>query len=602
MKKLYGIALILLMVISINAQTLYNYPNLLNYSHFPKGTNDTIEDCFTSNGAWFGLGLPTDDEPDRYGRLAGPFSLYQNSWIAKALLHFNLGIVGIGKIQLESAKEHEIIQYPGLLVQRYIFESFKIEQRLVFISGRTCLMKVDAINTSAVDIPMTMMMKGNTYEGLGEADDFTDGWMYNIDGTNDVFWLLRFRLDENMNLVMNNDSYEFSYKEPVFVHPGDTLSLVATLSQYFKGDSRKDVETASKALNDPDTFFNQNEKLWRYLINNIVPEEKELREISVKALQTMYLNLRSFLPSFKNYFFVEHSGLHETYINTDEAWFYASSFIRYDSRLAKNILASVISNINDDKSINSIIPVLNYSDSTFVINEKPMAAWTAWNIFSSDTENDTVLMETVYGIVKDYHNYWYENNNRDNNLWCEDGNGVERADLNAMLFTEKYCLSKLADKLGYKEDVKEYRQQMDSIKYYYSQHFFDVQLLSFVNFNLTDNSMELDTLAIGYALWSGLAAFDIADYYAYDIRLKMQDSTYHNLFANGNYDIEDYYYLISGLKLYNYKELSDSLNTVLLNQVLLDSENKPIPSYGMNGKQNNNSTLTSAILLLLINY
>lgn len=600
MKRFCILFLVLLTSLIVSSQTLYNYPNLLNLSHYPSTYDDTITASFSANGSWFGIGLPAEDETGRFGRLYGPYSTYMNKWIAKSLLQVNLGIAGIGKIQYESAKSSKITQYPGLLVQEFDFESFMLIQRSVFISGRTCLIQVDAINTSESKIPMSLMMKGSTFAVLGEAEEFMDGWMYKIDNKDDILWLLRFRLDKNMNLAYNPDSYEFSYKEPVIVEPGDTLSMVATISQFFKGDSRRDILLASEALNEPESFFNKNEKLWRFLINNIVPEDKELRKLSVKSLQTIYLNLRSYLPNFRNYFFVDNAMQRESFISVDNSWLYASSIIRYDAKLAQNVLYANTANLNKDNSLNNIIPVLNYSDTVFKTNDKPMAAWTAWNIFS--TASDTKEMELAYPILKNYHDFWYENHNVDNNLWCEDDLGIERADLNALLFTEKYCLSKMAEKLGYDEDVKLYQGQMDSIKYYYSTHFFNLDLMSFVDFNLNDGTITPSDQAIGYSMWSGLAAFDVAEYYAAIIQSKLESGYYQQLFASGEYNIEDYYFLISGLKLYKHEELSQQIKTVLLNQIIDDSENKPLATYSTEGKEYNHSTLTAAVLLLLINY
>ncbi len=590
----------MILFLMLNSQTLYNYPDQINYRFFPKKSNDTIVSYFSSNGSWFGVGLPEPYEPDRYGKIAGPYSMYSNEWIGKSLMQFNFGIAGIGKIQLESAKDYEIVQYPGLLFQKYVFESYSIEQKLIFISGRTCLTKIDAINTSEIRIPMSLMIKGSAFDEVGNAEKFSDGWMYKIDGKDDVFWLVRFRLDGEMDLSFNPDNFEFSYKEPVFVEPGDTLSLVSTMSQYFMGDAKQDVMTSSDALVNPDKYFEKNEKLWRYLISNVVSEDREHRNLSVKSLQTMYLNLRSVIPSFKNYFFVEKTGLDQTFVNTDETWFYASSLIRYDTRLSINALASNISNLNQDSSLNSLIPVLNFTDTVTEIGKMPMAAWTAWNIYS--VSPDVGLMETIYPMLSGFHEYWYLNHNINNNMWCEDYNGVERPDLNALLFSEKYCLKKIAEVLGYEDDVQMYQQQMDSIKIYFNQYFFDVELLSYVNYDLKDNAISINKDAVGFALWSGLAAWDVAEYYSEDIQAKIEDGTYQKIFDSGDFNIAFYYFLISGLKLYKFEEESNQLKSILLEVVLRDSKNKPIPSYGVDGMKNDNSTLTSSVLLLLLNY
>ncbi len=600
MKKVYGLLVFLLLFSVLEAQTLYDYPDQIHYSYFPTGANDTISSSYSSNGAWFGIGLPELENPYRWGKIAGPYSTYTNEWVGKSLLQFNFGIAGYGKIQFESAKEHKIIQYPGLLYQKYTFDTFFLEEKVLFISGRTCLINVDAVNSSQKAIPMSIMIKGVAFDEVGEAESLADGWMYKIDGKDDVFWLVRFRLDKDINFSYNTDNFEFSYKEPEVVLPGDTLSMILTMSQYFKGDTKQDVMIVSDALNSPEMYFERNEKFWRFLISNIIQDDKDLQALSVKAIQTLFLNLRSSIPSFQNYFFVERTGLDNVYVNTEESWFYASSLIRYDSKLSTNVLASNMSGLNNNSTLNRVIPVL---DSTIIDNElnfKPMAAWTAWNIFSVNPDAD--LMERIYPFLKSYHEAWYINHNINNNLWCEDKNGVERADLNALLYSEKYFLMKIAEKLGYDEDVKLYKQKMDTIKLSYTKCFFDVDLMSFINYNLKDGSKEVASEAIAYSLWSGLAAFNVAEYYLEIIQQQIDNGTFESTFETGVFDIAYYYFLISGLRLYKYDDESVAINKLLLKQVLKDSKDKPLPSYRSDGMVNDNSSLTSAVLLLLINY
>ncbi|MDD4157569.1 MAG: hypothetical protein PHY08_13470, partial [Candidatus Cloacimonetes bacterium] len=370
----------------------------MNCSYFPSYSDDSVTNVFSNNGSWFGIGIPSADSPERFGKFAGPYSFYNDKWISRSLMQFNFGVVGFGKIQYEFAKDFEVVQFPGLLYQKFIFDDYQIEIRAVFISGRTCLFKADAINTSDKKIPMTWMVNGDAYEEIGEVDKFTDVWMYRVDNKDDVFWLLRFELDDKVNLVFGADSFEFSYKEPQWIEPNDTLSVVTTLSQYFKGDDKGEVEMVSQALKDPEQFFDKNQNMWSYFASNIIVQNEAYKKISIKSLQTLLMNLRSYIPEFKNYFFVEKSDIEQEYINVDENWFYASAMIRYDISLATHALASTVSNLNKDSSLNNIIPVLNYNDSISILNNRPMAAWTAWNIFA--IKPDVSMMKVFYPLIK----------------------------------------------------------------------------------------------------------------------------------------------------------------------------------------------------------
>ncbi|MDD4150659.1 MAG: hypothetical protein PHE33_11610, partial [Bacteroidales bacterium] len=194
------------------------------------------------------------------------------------------------------------------------------------------------------------------------------------------------------------------------------------------------------------------------------------------------------------------------------------------------------------------------------------------------------------------------NRNVDENLWCEDNSGLERVDINAMLFSEKYCLNKIATSLGYLDDARMYQMQMDSIRLYFNSYFFDVDTPGFVNIDIENGQKLMADDVIGYALWSGLAALDVASFYAQKINVEIADGTYKQKFESGDFDISYYYFLISGLKLYKFEEEANQLLDILLETVIRDSQNKPLPSYGMNKTVNDNSSLTAAVLLLLLNY
>ncbi|MDD2633977.1 MAG: hypothetical protein PHW82_00595 [Bacteroidales bacterium] len=600
MKNLFGIILFALVINVSYAQIMYNYPYQMECSYFPSYSQDSVTNVFSNNGSWFGLGLPSVEETNRFGKFAGPYSFYNDKWIGRSLIKFNFGIDGIGKIQYEFANDFEIVQYPGLLYQKFVFDDFFIEIKAAFVSGRTCLFEAKAINTSDKILPMSWMINGDAYEEMGETDRFTDVWMYKIDGKDDIFWLLRYKLDDEINLVFQEDAYEISYKKPQWIEPNDTLSIVTTLSQYFKGDDKSEVEMVTEALNNPKRFFDNNEKMWTFLISNVVAQNEMHKKISVKALQTLLMNLRSLIPDFKSYFFVERNGLNNEYINVDENWFYASSMIRYDISLATHALVSAMSNLNQDNSLNTIVPVLNHVDNIPIISEKPMAAWTAWNIVS--IKSDTNIMKVIYPLIKANHEFWYSHRDDNNNFWCEDNLGVERVDVNAMLFSEKYCLKKIAERLGYLDDVKMYKEQMDSIKLAFNHYFFDIQQSEYVNINIKSGQKIAADDVIGYALWAGLASLDIADFYSQKLNMVVNNGAYKSKFESGDFDIEYYYFLISGLNLYKYETVADNLLNILLETVLDDSKNKPLPSYGKGKLNNDSSSLTAAVLLLLLNY
>ncbi len=581
-------------------QDMYSFPNQIKCTLFPSSINDAPE-YYTAKGSWFGFTLPATDDTENYGKFGGPYCMKTNKWISPSLLQFDFGVAGKGSIPLASANETEFSQLPGMLYQKFVFPDYLIELKLNFISPRTTLYQATAINTSDKAKSISMMLTGEMFEGLGEAEKFTDGWMFKIDKKDDVFWLVRFRLDGEMELTYSTQDYQFSYKQLQTIAPGDTLKIVAVVSEYFKGDQKQDVVFASEALNDPQTQVDKNYGLWQYILSKINNTNPELKKLCLKSVQTFYLNMRSFLPGFGNYNLVSGTGIRDHYINTDESWLISTGLIFFDTKLAMHQLVTILSAQNTDGSINKYVPIDVGQKLPNILSEKPMAAWTAYNIYSADP--DKGFLGTVFPLIEANHNYWYENRDANKNLWCEDEEGVETVKINAMLFTEKFCLKKMAEILEDSVKVNLYQGQINQIKKEFSKYFVDKDNKRYCNYDLKTNTYVITEDVIGYCLWSGLATYESAEIYAIEIDKHIFDGYYDELFASGNYDIEYYYFLIAGLKQYTLVDISNDIKTKLLNQQLKTYNTTTLeyfdPSTNLKIK---NSTVMAAVLTLLINY
>jgi putative isomerase len=580
--------------------TLYDYPNQLNCTSIPGSMSDK-GDYFASVGSWFGISLPSASETENLGIFGGPFSRNRMQWLSKSLLSFSFGIAGKAIVELPTANDFEIVQYPGLLSQKYIFSDYKVEQSIIFLSGRTALYNVEVINTSKKIIPMSMMVGGEVFDGFGEIEEFTDGWMIKVDKKDDLFWLFRFRLDGEMQIEYSVKNYQFSFKNPKSVNPGDTLRIVMTVSQYFKGDQQSDVAMATDALDYPKKYLENNEMFWNYLIGNIINQDVNIKKMLVKCLQTLYVNMRSPLFNFRNFFFVEGSNIDDIYCDVDESWMYASSLIRFDPKIALHQLVSSIAAINPDGSLPAKVPLIKPDSMIYSTNTKPMAAWTYWNIYS--VSPDTAVLRKLFPLLENYHRFWYQMRDVNRNLWCEDINGIETVELNAMLFTEKYCLQKMAAILGFSNKSNQYLTDIEKIKADFNNYFFDAESLYYCDFNVKNQTKIVANETIGYCLWSGLASWEAADVYAERIAEDVNSNAYINIFSSSDFDIYYYYFLLSGLKLYKQDEIYQALLFDLSSQVMKQSLNQPFKSYTGFGKNNiQNSSLTAATLLMLLAY
>lgn len=601
MQRIISLSFLIILTCSLHSQIENsNYRNHIKCNYFPDSPYEKAE-YYTSRGSWFGLTIPDSLDKNNYGKFGGPYCIKTHKWISKSLIEFSLGIAGKGVIPLSEAKEIEISQFPGLLYQKFVYPEYIVELKLNFITNRTCLYQAIFINTSEKEQSVSMKLEGSAFENLGKAEKFSDGWMFKIDGEDENFWLIRFRTDNDMEMMYTELDYEFSYKDLQKVNSGDSLRLVATISRYFNGDSKQDVRVASESLENPEKYENNNNEYWKALLSSINTTNTEYKELCLKSLQTLYNNLKSPLPEFTNYYLYRGYGLENSITDIEESWLTASALIRFDTRLAMHQLASVLTSLNTDNSINRFLSFNPDYEINSVISQKPMAAWTCWNIFS--VSQDYEFLVQAFPLIEAYHNYWYKNCDKNNNLWCENSEGTETVELNALLYTEKYCLEKMAIILGDTAKSITYKSQIEQIQDSFNNYFYNYSIKKYCDHSFVSDSIIISESAIGYCLWAGLASMEIATEYAKNADIMINSGYFDNLFKLEKYNIDYFYFLISGYKLYGFNGISEYLRYELINRYLSDDTKLNLQYYDNETDSFiENSSMTAAVILLLINY
>ena len=63
------------------ANTIENFPDVLNVKNIPDKAEDWSAFCFSDLGAWQGYALPPDTMPQYWGGFSGPFLMTQGRWL-----------------------------------------------------------------------------------------------------------------------------------------------------------------------------------------------------------------------------------------------------------------------------------------------------------------------------------------------------------------------------------------------------------------------------------------------------------------------------------------------------------------------------------------
>lgn len=537
----------------------YNYPDQIKCRFMPKSPDDK-GGYYTNKGIWHGYSIPKNDDLENYGKFGGPYCIVKEKWMSPSLLKLNMSIAGNGEVDLTKANKTKIAQYPGLLTQRFEFNDIRLELNLETVTVRSSLYQALAINTSDKDQNISMALSGSMFEGLGEGEKFPDGWMFKVDGKDDVFWVVRFRLDAAMELSYSTLDYEFKFKQMQTVKPGDTLKITAVISQYFKGDSQQDVLISNDVLNLPDGYKTNNVNLWSFLFRAMTAQDSSSREISIKSLQTMYHDLRSALPGRAHFAFFPYLNTVQPVTNTEDTWFTASAMLRFDARLSFNQLVMTMMSLNSDGSLNKYLSINPAKVADSELNEKPMAAWTAWNIYL--VSPDAEFLKKIFPLLEKYHSYWVDYRDADKNGWIENDDGVESVAVNAMIFTEMHCMTKMAEMLRDTPRMEYYKTRLDTMLYNFNLKFFNQQFNRYCDFDLKTNESKIANNSIGYCFWAGLANNAIADIYANEISMQINTGVFDKMLIEHSEDPGYLYILSAGLKSYKLFELSDAIKTL----------------------------------------
>ncbi|MDD3687382.1 MAG: trehalase family glycosidase [Bacteroidales bacterium] len=578
----------------------YNFPDQIKCRFMPKSPEDK-GDYYTNKGIWHGYSIPKNYDYVNYGRFGGPYCLVKEKWMSPSLLKLNMSVAGKGEVDLTKAKKTEIAQFPGLLMQRFDFEDIRLELNLETVTVRSSLYQALAINTSDKEQNISMALSGSMFEGLGEGEKFPDGWMFKVDGKDDVFWVVRFRLDAAMELSYTTLDYEFKFKQMQTVKPGDTLKITAVISQYFKGDSQQDVLISNDVLNLPDGYKLNNVNLWNFLFRAMTVQDTASREISIRSLQTMYHDLRSALPGRAHFAFFPYLNQEKPVTNTEDTWFTASAMLRFDARLSFNQLVMTMLSLNVDGSLNKYLSLNPAKSAGVELNEKPMAAWTAWNIYL--VSPDAEFLKKIFPLLEKYHSYWVEYRDADKNGWIENNYGVESVALNAMIFTEMHCMTKMAEMLSDTPRMEYYKTRLDTMYYNFNPKFFDEQFNRYCDYDLKTNETKIAHNSIGYCFWAGLANKAIADIYANEISMQINTGVFDKMLIERSEDPGYLYILSMGLKSYKLMELSEAIKKIYIFYYsdpasteiypIIDGEKNDVHEY---------SSLHAAVMLLMTNY
>lgn len=526
-------------------------PECLRFEGVPAKAEDLPPSVFSDLGAWHAYALPGPTDAKWRGGFAGPFLLTHRNgvWPGPCLAQLVITDLDAGRVLDPAEADFHAACPPGRLEQRLHWEAngITLEMELVFVSGRSSLIRVVLRNGRKTSCRLGLAWRGTLFPGQASVQPAPDGVT------------LRFPDPAACGALVLPKA---AISDPEIGPSGYRLALAPRTLK--TGESREtalghgfafsDAELARERaalrsrLDRPAASFEENRRRWdgylRRLDRALLPcyRREPYRGLALKCLQTLLLNWRS--PAGE----LRHAGLFPALHDRGfqgfwawDSWKHAAALAALDPALAKEQVRALFDfqdgagMVADCVFRDPAVETPNWRDT-----KPPLSAWAVWRIVRET--GDRKFAQEMYPRLGKYHRWWYAHRDHDGNGLCEYGcsdgtleaarweSGMDNAvrfdasrllqngdkawsldqesvDLNAYLCAEKRCLASLADAIDRRDEAAAWRREADRLQRALADRFFDPAAGYFRDRRLGDGGFVAADGAEGWIpLWAGAAS------------------------------------------------------------------------------------------------
>lgn len=513
--------------------------NSLDYGITPKDSVDRSGLMFSDQGAWFAYGI--QKVVNESIGFSGPFLMTEQNgvWLTTSLSNLiikqNNHYLGLSVKELNSYSSH--------LEQHFENNNILVEQKLVFLSGHTAILKTEIRNTSDKDIELELIWRHAPILLSGMSLEVNNRHLkISSNKTNAQGYLI---FPESVELDSDNDQYYIA-RSNISLVPNQTKSFQISQTFIFPEYSWENEKKLIRGV-DFDSVLSarkqEKELELKSILENVNPKFQDNKYVEVLAKSHLTLQNNWRIPAGE----LKHEGLfpsyHYKWFNgfwSWDSWKHAVGLSYYNTRLAKNQMRAMFDFQKEDGFIvdciyrDTTIEAHNYRDT-----KPPLSAWAVARIYEKDKDIDFV--KEFYPKLKKYHNWWYKKRDHDQDGLCEYGStdgsliaakwesGMDNAirfdnseilkneeeayslnqesvDLNAYLYAEKLYLGELAKELKLFDESERLISEAIVLKEKIQNQFYDKDDGWFYDTNLNGTEYIKGEGSEGWtALWAKAA-------------------------------------------------------------------------------------------------
>ncbi|MHC1704384.1 MAG: trehalase family glycosidase [Tenuifilaceae bacterium] len=486
--------------ISLSAQNIARFPNILDIKAYPEQKNST-SGLFSDQGAWFGFCLLPDTT--NITGFGGPWIIAERKWTSLSLVKLEV-IDGSTKKQIELKIEKQTY-FPGIIKSNYSSSIIKLELSLYFGKQGIAYQTATITNISNSEIKISFNWNGNSWQ--------------KIEKNSENKLVIKYKDERSFNICLNrnegrfaidtaNNSYKTDNPRVIALKPGEnTFSWISMYYSFFENESNQAENSLPVNADEVSLIMKESSKRWEeYLKSSLLKTRTEYDVIAIKSIMTLISNWR------KAGLDLHHDGIIPSHAVTYfdgfwawDSWKHAVAVSNFAPELAKNQISAMF----DYQDSLGMVPdciFLNKSENNLRDTKPPLAAWAVFETYNNS--KDLNFVRSMLPKLLKYHDWWYKYRDYNKNGWCEYGStdgtleaaawesgmdnavrfdsvkmlhtgGVawsmdqESVDLNAYLVAEKYYLSQLLKIAGINNESERFKKDYDRLASRFEGYFYD---------------------------------------------------------------------------------------------------------------------------------
>ncbi|KIO77100.1 glycoside hydrolase [Pedobacter lusitanus] len=645
---------LLFLVFSLMLNTVFGqnsrdqYPDVLKLGYEVSDPTKIETNVFADFGAWHAYTLPA--EKNNYGSFTGPLIMdMEGEWLAGTLAKLTVKLSG-KKLDLSRGKT-DLHYYPGLLEQEIKIEGLRIKLQLIFVSGRTAVIRTLITNESALGKDIQLSWSGNCL--LKDTQLLQNEHGIRINFSREHVFQLDFGGKEQLSYQLTASGYEAGTADRILM-PGEVHEYIRRESYYLQAG---EIPVSIGNIN-----FNQallaNKVRWNGYLNSyfnapgVKLTDSTQRRLAVKAIVTLITNWRSKAKDLLHdgvFPSLNYQGFYGFW--SWDSWKQAAGLSYFFPSLAKDNMLALF-DYQDEYGMIADCIYTDQKENNWRDTKPPLAAWATWEIYLRT--GDKSFLKTMYPKLTLYHQWWYKNRDHNQNGLCEYGStdgtrtaalwesGMDNAirfdravllknndhawslnqesvDLNVYLYTEKEYLAKIASAIGLNKEAVNWSAQLPVLKKLLNDTFYNQDKGFYYDKLIGGNQVEVAGPEGWIPLWGGISSQEQA---AAVMKMMMKAGKFNTVvplptiaadhpdfdplkgYWRGPVWIDQVYFGLNGLQRYGYHQQAAVLLAKLLQNANGLSGQGPIREnyHPVTGKGLNaiNFSWSAAHLLLLL--